>query len=110
MANCVGCNSEKTVFYIASSEGLLAWCSICSGRTASTSPDVAYPYGSGVHSEENIAYPNGHPKAGQPIEFWDKRSKKRAMDIAGVREAGDRHHGSIGRGDSPKPSKKIFFT
>lgn len=64
----------------------------CSGKTFL--PDVWYGYGSGEHREENIAYPKGHPNEGQPIPFHDKRSKKEAMRIAGVREAGDKDHGS----------------
>lgn len=109
MANCTSCNSEKAVFYIATETKLLAYCAVCSGRSPSASPDIAYPYGSGEHTEGNIAYPNGHPQAGQPIPFYDKRSKKRAMDIAGVREAGDRKHGALNQDHRPT-GKKIFFT
>lgn len=72
-------------------------------------PDVWYGYGSGVHSEENIAYPQGHEKAGQPIPFWDKQSKKAAMDLAGVREAGDRKHGARNEDMVPK-KRKTYFT
>lgn len=71
-------------------------------------PDVWYGYGSGVHTEENIAYPHGHPKAGEPIPFHDKRSKKAAMDLAGVREAGDRVHGYRNEDMVPKNRKKYF--
>lgn len=68
-------------------------------------PDVWYGYGSGVHSEENIAYPKGHPNEGQPIPFHDKRSKAAAMKIAGVREAGDRVHGSRDESMVPRNRK-----
>lgn len=70
-----------------------------------SSPDVWYGYGSGVHSEENIAYPKGHPNEGQPIPFHDKRSKAAAMKIAGVREAGDRIHGARNEDMVPKNRK-----
>jgi hypothetical protein len=42
-----------------------------------------------IQTEDNIA----DRKTGQPIPFWDRPSKKRAMEQAGVREAGDRRHG-----------------
>jgi hypothetical protein len=72
-------------------------------------PDVWYGYGSGTHSEENIAYPKGHEKAGEPIPFWDKASKRDAMRLAGVKEAGDRIHGS--RNEDMTPGKrKTYFT
>lgn len=109
MSNCAICKTtERIVFYrIDPLLGLQAYCTFCSGRTPSTSPDVSYPYGSGTHTEDNIRYPNGHPKGGQCIPFSDKRSKKEAMRIAGVREAGDRIHGSLGQ--TPQ-TKKHFFT
>jgi hypothetical protein len=60
-------------------------------RKGSTAvPDVYYGYGSGIHSEENIA----DPKTGEPIPFWDKTSKREAMRRAGVMECGDRVHGA----------------
>ncbi len=71
-------------------------------------PDVYYGYGSGVHSEENIAYPHGHEKDGQPIPFWDKASKRDAMRLAGVKEAGDRVHGSRNEDMVPGKRKKYF--
>ncbi len=72
------------------------------------SPDVFYGYGSGTHSEENIAYPQGHPQAGEPIPFNDKRSKAAAMKIAGVIEAGDRVHGARNEDMVPKNRKKYI--
>jgi hypothetical protein len=65
-------------------------------------PDAWYGYGSGVHSEENIA----DPKTGQPIPFYDKHSKAAAMKMAGVREVGDKIHGS--RNETGK--RKTYFT
>ena len=107
MANCVGCNSDRTSFYRLTADGMLAYCSVCSGRTPANAIDVAYPYGSGTHTEENIAYPNGHPQAGQPIPFSSRRGKLEAMRMAGVRESGDRIHGAI---NCQTSKKKIFFT
>ncbi len=68
-------------------------------------PDVWYGYGSGVHSEENIAYPRGHPNEGQPIPFYDKSSKAAAMKLAGVHEAGDRIRGARDESMVPKNRK-----
>lgn len=67
-------------------------------------PDVWYGYGSGVHTEENIA----DPKTGEPIPFWDKASKRDAMRRAGVREAGDRVHGYRNEDMTPAKRKKYF--
>lgn len=95
MAKCNGCGNEaatrvRSFFF----EGkLVDICDVCSEVKAKAVPDVWYGYGSGTHTEENIAYPKGHPSEGQPIPFSDKRSKAEAMRIAGVREAGDKKHG-----------------
>lgn len=104
MACCV-CNSEQTVFFKAELDRVVAWCRECSKRPYSATVDVAYPYGSGTHTEENIAYPSGHEKQGEPIPFSSKRGKLEAMKIAGVRESGDRIHGAI---NSQKPKKTYF--
>ena len=71
-------------------------------------PDVWYGYGPGVHTEENIAYPNGHPNAGEPIPFYDKQSKAAAMKIAEVHEAGDRVHGARNE-DMVKSKRKTYI-
>ncbi len=84
------------------------YCSGCVSGATSASPDVYYGYGSGTHSEENIAYPNGHPQAGQPIPFSSKREKAMAMKIAGVREAGDKVKG-MRRDDMVKENRKKYF-
>ena len=70
--------------------------------------DVWYGYGSGTHVEENIAYPNGHEKAGQPIPFSSRQEKAAAMKIAGVREAGDRVKGMRNEDMVLKNRKKYF--
>lgn len=70
----------------------------------SGTPDVWYGYGSGIHTEENIA----DPKTGEPIPFWDKRSKLAAMRKAGVKEAGDRVHGARNEEMLPQKRKKYF--
>ncbi len=67
-----------------------ALCSDCLKSNTVGVPDVWYGYGSGTHTEENIC----NPETGQPIPFHDKASKAAAMKIAGVREAGDTHHGA----------------
>jgi hypothetical protein len=67
-------------------------------------PDVWYGYGSGIHSEENIA----DPVTGEPIPFWDKTSKREAMRRAGVREAGDKVHGARNDDMTPGKRKKYF--
>lgn len=93
MFRCGQCGLERQDddFLMAKvmTEGLLKFCRMCVSNKASI-PDVWYGYGSGVHSEENIA----DPKTGQPIPFWDKKSKAEAMKKAGVRESGDKVHGA----------------
>lgn len=85
------------------------YCSGCCSGSTSASPDVYYGYGSGTHTEENIAYPNGTEKAGQPIPFSSKREKAMAMKIAGVYEAGDRIKGMRRDDMVPKNRKKYFL-
>ena len=85
------------------------YCSGCVSGATSASPDVYYGYGSGTHSEENIAYPNGHPQAGQPIPFSSKREKMWAMRQAGVHEAGDRVKGMRREDMVPQNRKKYFL-
>lgn len=67
-------------------------------------PDVYYGYGSGIHTEENIA----DPKTGEPIPFYDKTSKRAAMRQAGVIEAGDRIHGARNEDMVPQNRKKYI--
>jgi len=76
----------------------------CSGATAAT-PDVYYGYGSGTHSEENIA----DPKTGKPIPFSSRREKAWAMKQAGVQELGDRIHGSRRASDMHPSQRKKYF-
>lgn len=109
MFNCGACGQERedgdfSVAKIANDK-FVKFCKSCSSGSGGT-PDVWYGYGSGEHTEENIAYPKGHPLSGQPIPFHDKRSKLAAMRQAGVRECGDRVHGS--RPDHTK--RRTFFT
>lgn len=89
---CAGCKAfESLVYYEIGTDGdLRALCSKCRKGTAKGSPDVYFnPKDGAVQTEENIA----DKRTGAPIPFWDKTSKKAAMDAAGVREAGDRRHG-----------------
>jgi len=51
---------------------------------------VWYGYGSGTHTDENIC----DPASGQPIPFSSRQGKWEAMQKAGVREVGDKVHGS----------------
>ena len=73
-------------------------------RRGAAIPDVYYGYGSGEHTEENIA----DPKTGEPIPFRDKASKREAMRRAGVIEAGDRVHGYRNEDMTPQKRKKYF--
>jgi len=95
---CRGCKNTqairvKTVYKF---EGIEETCDSCKPKSFGDTflPDVWYGYGSGEHSEENIAYPRGHEKEGQPIPFSSKRGKAEAMKLAGIKEAGDKIHGS----------------
>lgn len=84
---------------------LQRYCKECVSGNGPAVPDVYFgkEYINGaVNYEENIA----DPKTGKPIPFYDKQSKKVAMDIAGVREAGDRKHGA--RNDETK--RRSYFT
>ena len=94
---CRNCNNQEArrVKTVWASEGPQDKCENCGVKSYSGCfmPDVWYGYGSGEHSEMNIAYPSGHPKAGQPIPFSSKQGKREAMKIAKVREGGDRWHG-----------------
>lgn len=100
---CAGCGSKENFrFWCIPGKGTpYVLCRDCKSGGFTAVPDVWYGYGSGTHTEENIA----DPKTGEPIPFWDKRSKADAMRRAGVREAGDRIHGS--RPDETK--KRSYF-
>lgn len=108
---CASCNStdnETFTFWCVGEKGdKYVLCRSCRKGGVSV-PDVWYGYGSGIHSEENIAYPNGHEKGGQPIPFWDKASKRDAMRLAGVQEAGDRVKGVRNEDMTPGKRKKYF--
>lgn len=95
---CRGCKNQQAtrIRTVYKAEGIEETCDGCKPKSygGSFMPDVYYGYGSGEHTEENIAYPNGHPKAGEPIPFSSKRGKAEAMKMAGIREAGDRKHGA----------------
>lgn len=94
---CRGCGNKEAVRTKTtySTSEIKETCDKCSpAKLGGYLIDVWYGYGSGEHSEENIAYPKGHPKEGSPIPFYDKRSKLEAMKIAGVIEAGDKIHGT----------------
>lgn len=97
--NCASCNGTESFVYwcITASGSTYVLCRNCRKGSNASIPDVAYPYGSGTHTEENICYPKGHQNEGQRIPFSSKRGKAEAMRIAGIREAGDRHHGSLSR-------------
>lgn len=92
---CYGCGKPDTEVKfrkgICDQNDIMLWyCSDCHTGKQAGIPDVWYGYGSGTHTEENIC----DPQTGQPIPFHDKTSKLAAMRRAGVREAGDRKHGS----------------
>lgn len=112
--NCDACNltiedvNVKLRLVVTKGKELLKYCTACTSSTA-TVEDVYYGYGSGIQTEENIAYPSGHPRSGQAIPFWDKKSKKAAMKQAGVREAGDRIRG-VRNEDMTSNKRKKYFT
>lgn len=106
--DCRGCGNKeavrtKTTYALT---GINEVCDKCSpAKLGGYLVDVWYGYGSGEHSEDNIAYPKGHPKEGQPIPFNSRQGKAEAMKIAGVREAGDKVHGM--RHDETALHKKL---
>ncbi len=110
--NCSSCNKsfdDVSLQRMVIDDGnIYKYCRNCCSPTLTAIPDVYYGYGSGTHKEENIAYPNGHPQAGQPIPFSSKREKAEAMRIAGVREAGDRKRGQR-RDDMTPQKRKTYF-
>lgn len=93
---CAACGKEITTGGMRAINDGLKTIYECSGCMSSAGgvPDVWYGYGSGTHTEENICFPKGHQRAGEPIPFSSRRGKQEAMRIAGVREAGDRFHGA----------------
>lgn len=99
---CEGCEAtEGFVFWRSSGTGEnVVLCRDCHKGTGPGVKDVWYGYGSGTHTEQNIAYPKGHPQQGQPIPFSSRKGKWEAMKIAGIKEAGDRNHG--GRPDETR--------
>lgn len=111
--NCNACNASFDTVSLrrvtTSPHGLLRFCTNCVSGATPVKPDVYYGYGSGTHSEENIAYPNGHPQAGKPIPFSSAREKAAAMKIAGVHEAGDRVKGMRREDMVPQNRKKYFL-
>jgi hypothetical protein len=115
MADCSGCGSNKSrvvrTWWDKELQKIQDACDICAGIGAGAGPaDVFYPYGSGVHVEENIAYPRGHAQEGKPIPFSSKRGKAEAMKRAGVREAGDKVHGARHDSSMVPKNRKTFFT
>lgn len=111
--NCDACNAsfdDVSFRRMVVGGGVVSrFCSNCVTGITPVKPDVWYGYGSGTHTEENIAYPNGSPRAGQPIPFSSAREKARAMKVAGVHEAGDRVKGM--RREDMVPSKRVrYFT
>lgn len=106
--HCVGCGSTDSSLFrfwrVDVHNNMTVFCRDCHSGTGAV-PDVWYGYGSGEHCEENIAYPRGHEKEGQPIPFHSKQSKAAAMRLAGVREAGDRIHGARNEDMVPKNRK-----
>lgn len=105
---CNGCQNPyayKVQVFQTETGSFAECCDRCGGFQASGTVDVYYPYGSGVHTEENIA----DPKTGQPIPFSSKREKWEAMRKAGVHEAADSHHGARPRSDMHSSSRKKYF-
>ena len=80
---------------------LRRYCKECVSGNGPAVPDVYLGKATGVITEENIC----DPKTGKPIPFYDKASKKAAMEIAGIREAGDKVHGA-----RPDNKRATYFT
>lgn len=110
--NCSACHASFDVVslrrMVVHNSQTFRYCSGCVSGTTTAIPDVYYGYGSGTHTEENIAYPNGTPMAGQPIPFSSKREKAMAMKIAGVYECGDKVKG-MRRDDMVSSKRKKYF-
>jgi hypothetical protein len=106
--NCSGCDKsfdEVSLKRMVIDNGeTFKWCRDCCSPSMTAIPDVWYGYGSGTHTEENIA----DPKTGKPIPFSSKREKAEAMKIAGVKEAGDRVKGYRREDMVPQNRKKYF--
>jgi len=104
---CENCGNQSAhiwrVTYIGNER--IERCNGCSDIKAAANPDVWYGYGSGTHTEENIA----DPKTGQPIPFSSKREKADAMRRAGVREVGDKVKG-YRREDMVPQNRRKYFT
>ena len=102
---CAHCRAFSDLVFFAIDEhgSLRALCRRCRSGVGKAPPDVYFnPKEGAVQTEPNIA----DRTTGQPIPFWDKTSKKAAMDKAGVREAGDK-----GPRKAIVPGKtKYFFT
>ncbi len=111
--NCTACGADFDKVslrrVIAHNNEISRFCNNCVTGVTPVKPDVYYGYGSGTHTEENIAYPNGHPQAGKPIPFSSPREKAAAMKIAGVREVGDRVKG-VRREDMVPANRRRYFT
>lgn len=104
---CNGCGSDRAAvlhgWWNNEKNTISYCCDICSKISTQATPDVWYGYGSGTHTEENIA----DPTTGKPIPFSSKREKMEAMKKAGVREVGDKVHGT--RNESHL-NRKTYFT
>jgi hypothetical protein len=95
---CVSCGSNEWQRIVIPTEGpVVKLCRNCISGVPKGTPDVYFnPKDGATQYEPNIA----DPKTGDPIPFYDKRSKLEAMRKAGVREAGDhgpRHATQVGK-------------
>lgn len=105
---CDSCGErDRDLFQLWRTNDILGECAVFCRRCckpAAGIADVYYGYGSGEHTEENIA----DPVTGQPIPFRDRASKRDAMRRAGIREAGDKIHGARNEDMTPQKRKKYF--
>ena len=85
-ASCGSTDRDTFSYWKITSTGVCyVFCTNCHKGKSPVVHDVWYGYGSGTHTEENIA----DPTTGQPIPFSSRQGKWEAMQKAGVREAGD---------------------
>lgn len=100
---CGGCGNEKARITktFALESGLVEYCDLsnCGGLKAPYVPDVFFP---GPHFSENLGDEN-HPNG---IFVESKRHKARLLAAQGLREDGDRVHGSVFR-DARKPKREF---
>jgi len=98
--DCDGCGNEKaaSLFISYGKEGRICICDRCGHTGIASSPDVYWP--GHTYESQNIT-----DRMGKPIPLTSKRQKAKIMKEMGLKEVGDRVHGS--RDGSYKKDCKI---